>query len=116
MPLWLLLRLCRCVGVNYARLLVGFAKSVQIFCKFFERRYLTICGMTIQQSTPILDHAIAVAGGVTALAGALGVSVPTVSTWKRRGLPTVWHGALVKRYGRRKPKAKAVPTWKPPTT
>jgi len=45
-----------------------------------------------------LQHAITEAGGVTALAKALGIAQPRVSNWLVRGVPDGWMAVLAMRW------------------
>ena len=45
-----------------------------------------------------LKHAIAMAGGVTALARELNIGQPRISNWLTRGVPDGWLDALSLRY------------------
>ena len=53
-----------------------------------------------------LTHAIAVEGSNKSLAKAIGKSEPTISYWKKNGVPNHWAEILKARYSKRKPKIK----------
>lgn len=58
---------------------------------------------------PILDHAVAVAGGKSRLAEEMDVTPAAVTHWYTRGLPMHVAVQLMRKYGRRK----SPQNWKP---